>query len=205
MKKHLCVICLMAIAFCSCQGGEERTMEEKEGLSLEHKKILMVIAHENFRDEEFSEPHTLFAKAGAQVTVVSTDTTEAKGMLGMTVKPDILIDEANAQDYDAIVLIGGSGSPVLWDNEKLHEILRAAHEEKKVIGAICLSPVTLVKAGMVDGKTITCYRTPDVEAIFKEHNVQLSEKSVEVLDNIVTANGPPAASAYGEKIAQLLQ
>ena len=180
-------------------------MGEKKEPSLENKRILMVIPHENFRDEEFSEPHTIFIKEGAQITVASTDTTEAHGMLGMTVKPDILIDEVNALDYEAIVLIGGSGSPVLWDNEKLHEILRTAHKEKKIIGAICLAPVTLVKAKIMEGKTVTCYRTPDVEAIFKEYNVQLSEKDVEVVDNIVTANGPPAATAYAEKIAQLLQ
>jgi protease I len=180
-------------------------MGEKEGQTLENKRILMVIAHENFRDEEFAEPHTLFTNAGAKVTVASTDTTEAQGMLGMKVKPDMLIEEANALDYEAIVLVGGSGSPALWGHEKLHEILKIAHQEKKIIGAICLAPVTLVKAKLVKGETLTCYRTPDVEAIFKEHNVQLSDKAVEVLDNIVTANGPPAAAAYAEKIAQLLQ
>jgi protease I len=180
-------------------------MEEDEKLSLENKKIAMIIAHENFRDEEFSEPHALFTTSGAQVTVASTDTTEAKGMLGMTVQPDVMIDNIRAEDYDAIVLVGGSGSTILWDHEKLHGILLAAHQEKKVIGAICLSPVALVKAGIVEGKTIACYRTPDVEAIFSKHNVQLSDKAVEVVDTIVTANGPPAAAAYAKKIAQLLQ
>jgi protease I len=205
MKKYLSMVCLMALLFCSCQGGEEQTMDDKKDLSLEQKKILMVIAHENFRDEEFSEPHTLFTNAGALVTVASTDTSEAKGMLGMMVKPDILIDEADALDYEAIVLIGGSGSTALWDNTKLHEILRVAHQEKKVIGAICLSPVTLAKAEIVEGKTLACYKTPAVEEVFKEHNVQLSGNALEVEENIVTANGPAAATAYAEKITQLLQ
>jgi protease I len=203
--RYLGMLGLMALIFISCRGGESKDMPEKKEFSLVGKKILMVIAPENFRDEEFSEPRALFKNGGAQVTVASTDTSEAKGMLGMTVTPDILIDEADALDYDAIVLVGGSGSIVLWDNETLHGLLRAADENKKVIGAICLSPVTLVKAGLVKDETAACYRTPDVEAIFKAHNVKLSEKAVEVTDNIVTANGPPAAKAYAEKIAELLQ
>lgn len=205
MKKHLCTACLLLIILISCQGGEEQPMDEQKILSLENKSILMVIAHKHFRDEEFSEPHTLFTKSGAKVTVASTDTTEAQGMLGMTVKPDILIDEATMDDYEAIVLVGGSGSTALWDNEQLHALLRNAHQGEKVIGAICLSPVTLVKAGLAKGNTLACYRTPEVEAIFEKYEVQLSEKDVEVLDNMVTANGPPAAKAYAEKIAHLLQ
>ncbi len=195
----------MAIIFCSCQGGEEGTMEKRDKPSLEGKSILMVIAKQNFRDEEFSEPNSFFTEAGAKVTVASTDTLQAKGMLGMTVTPDILIDDADVLDYAAIVLVGGSGSTELWEHAKLREILRTAHQEKKIIGAICLSPVTLVKAGLVDGKTLTCYRTPEVESIFKEHNVHLSDASIEVTDTIVTANGPSAATAYAEKIAEMLQ
>lgn len=205
MKIQYVMICLMVIIFCSCQGGEEGTMENKEALSLEGKSILMVIAHENFRDEEFSEPHSIFTEAKAKVTVASTDTQEAKGMLGMTVKPDILIDDADPLDYAAIVLVGGSGSTELWDHEKLHEILHTAQQEKRIIGAICLSPVTLVKAGMVADETLACYRTSEVETIFKEHNVHLSDKPLEVVDNIVTANGPPVARAYAQKIAEMLQ
>jgi protease I len=165
----------------------------------------MVIAPRDFRDEEFQEPHSLFLKEGAKVVVSSSDTNEAHGMLGMKIKPDKLIEDVNPLDFDAIVLIGGSGSTALWNNEKLHEHLRISYKNRKVIGAICLSPVTLVKAGILEGKAVTCYETPEVIKIFKENNVELTGKSVEVIDNIVTANGPAAAKGYAEKIVELLK
>ncbi len=53
------------------------------------KKVLMIIAHENFRDEELLTPKQIFEKNGIKVTIASTDTTPAKGMLGAVVKPDV--------------------------------------------------------------------------------------------------------------------
>ncbi|TES93987.1 MAG: DJ-1/PfpI family protein [Candidatus Cloacimonadota bacterium] len=205
MNWYLVLLLILPLLFNSCQGGEDKKMEDKKEPSLAGEKILMVIAPQNFRDEEFEEPHSLFLSEGANVVVASTDTNEAKGMLGMKVKPDKLIEDVTALDFDAIVLIGGSGSTILWDNEKLHELLKSAYENKKIIGAICLSPVTLVKAGILKGKSATCYETPDVVQIFKENEVELTKKTVEVTEKIVTANGPPAAKDYAEKIVELLK
>ena len=205
MKKYLPILFILPIIFNACQGGEDKKMDEKKEPSLKGKNILMVIASNNFRDEEFKEPHSLFLTEGANVVIASTDTSEAKGMLGMKVKPDILIEEVKPLDFDAIILVGGSGSTELWENEKLHEHLRNAYENKKVIGAICLSPVTLVKAGILKGKSVTCYETPEVVKIFKENDVGLTGKSVDVIEQIITANGPPAAKEYAEKIIEFLK
>jgi protease I len=205
MKKLLVFLVVLPFILNSCQGGEEKKMEESKKKTLKDKKILMVIAHQNFRDEEFKEPHILFEEEGGAIVVASTDTSEATGMLGMTVKPDILIENVSPLDFDAIVLIGGAGSPDLWKNTTLHEHLKTAYENEKVIGAICLSPVTLVYAGLLEGKKATCYETPEVREIFEENNVELTGSPVEVIDKIVTANGPPAAKAYAEKIVELLK
>ena len=205
MKKYLPILFILPIIFNACQGGEDKKMDEKKEPSLKGKNILMVIASNNFRDEEFKEPHSLFLTEGANVVIASTDTNEAKGMLGMKVKPDILIEEVKPLDFDAIILVGGSGSTELWENKKLHEHLRNAYENKKVIGAICLSPVTLVKAGILKGKSVTCYETPEVVQIFKENDVGLTGKSVDVIEQIITANGPPAAKEYAEKIIEFLK
>lgn len=205
MKKYLPILFILPIIFNACQGGDDKKMEEKKEPSLVGKNILMVIAPQNFRDEEFEEPHSLFLKEGANVVVASTDTNEAQGMFGMKVKPDECIEDVNPLDFDAIVLIGGSGSTILWDNEKLHEYVKTAYENKKVIGAICLSPVTLVKAGILKGKSATCYETPEVVQIFKKNDVVLTGKSIEVTEKIITANGPPAAKDYAEKIVELLK
>jgi protease I len=205
MKRYIYLLLMIPFLLNSCQGGEDKKMEKNEEKTLAGKSILMVIAPNNFRDEEFKEPHSLFIEEGATVTVASTDTAEAEGMLGMKVKPDKLLEEIEPLDFDAIVLVGGSGSPVLWDNEILHSYIKKLHENDKIVAAICLSPVAVVNTGLLDNKKATCFKTPEVQQIFDKHNVTLTGEKVEVTDNIITANGPPAAREYGETIVKLLK
>ena len=125
------------------------------------KKILMVVAQKNFRDEEFFEPRDIFEDEGLSITVASNSTQEAEGMLGGSVMPDISIDDADMADFDAIVIAGGGGSrEYLWKDQKLHEMVREAFEMEKVIAAICISPVVLAKAGILDGKRATVFADP---------------------------------------------
>ncbi len=55
--------------------------------ALDGKKIVMIIAHENYRDEELEVPLQMFKKAGVDVAIASTALTPATGMLGGTVTP----------------------------------------------------------------------------------------------------------------------
>ncbi len=74
------------------------------------EKVLMIIAHRNFRDEEFLEPKKIFEKNGLKVVVASSRIDEAKGILGLRYKPDITLYDVNVEDYSIICFIGGPGS-----------------------------------------------------------------------------------------------
>jgi len=74
------------------------------------KKVLMIIASHNFRDEEFLKPKGIFESRGLVVTVASTTSNMATGMLGAKVKPDILLKDVNVAMYDVVVFVGGSGA-----------------------------------------------------------------------------------------------
>src|SRR4030067_2190422 len=87
------------------------------------KKILMVIAHKDFRDEEYREPRKVLEDAGAQITVASSSMNACKGMLGMQVKPDLLYTDARAGDYDAVVFVGGYGAQEDWEDPKAHGVV----------------------------------------------------------------------------------
>ena len=114
-------------------------------MSLVGKSVLMIIASNNFRDEEYLHPREVLENEGAKITIASSTKKEATGMLGTKVVPDILIDEVNIDDYDAVIFVGGSGANEYWENEKAHEIAKKAYEKSKVIGAICIAPVTLAR------------------------------------------------------------
>ncbi|HOJ15679.1 MAG: DJ-1/PfpI family protein [Caldisericia bacterium] len=172
-------------------------------MSLVGKSVLMIIASNNFRDEEYLHPREVLENEGAKITIASSTKKEATGMLGTKVVPDILIDEVNIDDYDAVIFVGGSGANEYWENEKAHEIAKKAYEKSKVIGAICIAPVTLARAGLLKGKKATVY-TSEIENIKKEGAIYTGN-SVEVDGKIVTGNGPTAAKEFGEKIAELLK
>jgi protease I len=177
------------------QGGEE--MADITG-----KKVLFIIASNNFRDEEFQQPKQIIEAKGGEVIVACSSLSASRGMLGAVVKPDILITDTNVGDYDAIIFIGGSGSSEYWDNPVAHKLAREAVAAGKVLGAICIAPVTLANAGVLKGKKATVFSSE--VAKLRNMGAICSDASVEIDGKIVTANGPQAASMFGEAIVKLL-
>ncbi len=127
--------------------------KETEARSLAGKHILMIIARNGFRDEELFEPKELFEKLGARVTVASSRAGECKGMLGAVVRAEKALGDVDANDFDAVVFVGGVGAKELFDHERAHELARGA----KVLGAICLAPAILARAGVLKDKAATAY------------------------------------------------
>ena len=169
------------------------------------KNILMVVAQQRLRDEEFEHPKTVFEQKGFAVTVAAHEKKEATGMKGAKVMPDLAIAEAASKRFDAVVVVGGGGAREdLWKNRTLFNILNAHHAAGKPVAAICIAPVVLAHAGLLKGISATVYKEPETLAEFAKHGVTLEEKDVVVSGNIVTANGPAAARAFGNAVAALL-
>jgi protease I len=170
------------------------------------KNVLMVIAPEEFRDEELSEPKDILSRRGANVTVASTAAGQARGMLGATVTPDATIDKVQASDYHAIVVVGGMGSPQhLWNNDKLKALLKQAHESGKVVAGICLSGAVLANAGVLSGKKATVWACDESLQALKDGKAIYTKQPVVAEGNIITAEGPDAASEFGNAIATALE
>lgn len=170
------------------------------------QKILMVIAPEEFRDEELNIPRHLFQARGMHVDVASTVLGEAKGMLGAKELIHLSLQTISSKDYDAILIVGGMGSPKhLWHNLQLHEIVRCAKVECKVIGAICLSGAALAHAGLLHGKKATVYETPEALEALKAGGAYYTAEPVTVDGYVITANGPEAAEAFGQAVLKVLQ
>ncbi|MBI1848902.1 MAG: DJ-1/PfpI family protein [Planctomycetes bacterium] len=169
------------------------------------KKVLMVVAPDQFRDEELLEPKRILETAGATVKVASTKASAAKGMLGATVKPDLVLSAARPDEYDAVVVVGGMGSPkYLWGDASLHDVLRKTFAAGRVIGGICLSGAALARAGVLREKEATVYKTPDSLAELSEGGARFVDKPVIVSGNVITANGPQAATAFGNALVQAI-
>jgi protease I len=164
--------------------------------------VLFVIAPENFRDEEYRAPESILSKKGVMVLTASTTTKPVTGMLGLTVKPDLPLESALEMSFEAILLVGGNGATALWDNTYLHKLVRDFYQKKKLIGAICLAPVILARAGLLRGKRATVYETAVKE--LKEMDAVYTGATIEQDGLILTANGPSAANLFGQTFARIL-
>ena len=165
-------------------------------------KILMVIAPEQFRDEEYVEPRKVFEQAGIGVTVVSSRPGTAVGKFGLEVGVDKTLKEVHATDYDAIVFVGGTGSRIYFNDPEAHRLIREAETGERIIGAICAAPGTLVKSGLLKGKRATSYF--EESELLKQGGAVFTGKPVEVDGRIITGDGPQSAKAFAETIVEML-
>lgn len=179
------------------KGGEEKMTD------LTNKKILMVIAPQNFRDEEFLKPKAIFEAAGAQITVASKGVTDAQGMLGAKVKVDIDLIQTKAADYDAIVFVGGSGSSVYFNDLTALNLAKEAVNQNKVVGAICIAPSILANAGLLEGRKATAF--PSEADNLKAKGANFISQPVVEDGKIITASGPQVAEEFGQKLAEMLK
>jgi protease I len=135
---------------------------------------------------------------GLKVTVASSSLAESKGMLGTVVRPDILLGQIKVDDYDIVIFVGGIGAREYFNDSAAHEIAREAVRKKKVLGAICIAPVTLANSGVLKGKKATVWSSEG--GLLERHGAHYTGKPVEVDGMIVTADGPKAAREFGAAI-----
>lgn len=169
---------------------------------LSGKKILMVLAKNKFRDEEYLEPRKVLESEGASITVASSALDTAEGMLGLKVKPDLLIGSVKEQDFDGIVFVGGGGSREYFDSPVAHTLARSFYDHGKLTSAICIAPAVLANAGLLKGKKATSF--PSSEAALKSHGAVVTGEDVSADGRIVTAVGPEAAKKFGQKLVEVL-
>lgn len=161
--------------------------------------VLMVIAPEMFRDEEYEHPREVFERRGATVVVASTQPGPSKGRFGLVAMADIALADAVPEEYDAVVFVGGAGAAVYFDDPVAKDLAASAYRAGKVVGAICIAPTILAHAGLLEGKRVTSF--PSQEDELRAAKVLYTGNPVQTDGRIVTANGPESAYGFGEAVA----
>lgn len=168
----------------------------------ESPKIAMIVAKKDFRDEELLVPKSIFEKAGFKVIVFSDSPGKARGMLGSAVNVDDRIENLNSADYEAIIFVGGVGASTYWNNQTAHIIAKDTLANNKVLGAICIAPVILANAGVLNGRRATVW--PSEKVKLETCGAMYTGANVEVDGNIVTANGPQSAEEFARAILKIV-
>jgi len=165
-------------------------------------KILSIIAPTGYQDVEYGDSKKALEEAGHTV-VTSSMSAEANGKYGGKVTADVLLVNAEADDFDAIVFIGGPGSHIYFDDKRAHKLAKEFLDSGKLVAAICAAPSILANAGLLKGVTCTCF--DDQVENLKSKGANYTGNPVEQDGLIITADGPGSATAFGEKISEALK
>lgn len=170
------------------------------------QKALFIIAPKDFQDHEYSAPKEILEEAGVGVITASQKTGSITGAFGSTAWATLNLSQIKVADYDAIVFIGGGGAVVYQQDSQAHKIAQEAVKQNKILAAICISPTTLAYAGVLKGKKATVWNADNQQyKILEKNGAFFANKPVVVDGKIITANGPPAAEEFGQKILQALK
>ena len=164
--------------------------------------VLMVIAPERFRDEEVAGTREVLAAEGHVVAVASTRAGTAVGADGLRVAVDHRLADVRGDEWDAVVFIGGPGARAIWSDPDAIRLAREADAARRVIGAICVAPVILAHAGLLQGREATVW--PGERGRLAIAGALTSPLHVVVDGRLVTADGPAQAHRFGVAVAAAL-
>jgi protease I len=171
---------------------------------LEGKKVA-ILAADMFERVELEEPRKALEEAGATTEVVSLKDGEIQGFdhfdPANKVKVDKTVEEANVDDYDALLVPGGVGNPdQLRGDENAVEFVRGFAESGKPMAVICHGPWVLVEAGVVRGRKLTSW--PTLQTDIRNAGGEWVDEEVVVDGGIVTSRKPDDIPAFTKKMIE---
>ena len=172
---------------------------------LKGKKVA-ILAADMFERVELEEPRKALEDAGADVEVVSIHDGEIKGFdhfdPANTVEVDHTVEQASAEDYDALLIPGGVGNPdQLRGDENAVSFVQQFHQAGKPMAVICHGPWVLVESGVVRGKRVTSW--PTLETDIRNAGGDWVDEEVVVDGDLVTSRRPDDIPAFTREMTRL--
>ena len=168
-------------------------------------KRIAFLATDGVEQVELTEPWKAVKEAGAEAELLSIKDGQIQGVDGMdkadTFTVDRLVSDADATDYDGLVLPGGVANPdFLRADGDAVPFVHDFFEQGKPVGAICHGPWTLVEAGVLKGRTITSW--PSLETDIRNAGGEWVDAECHVDAGLVTSRKPDDLPAFNAKIVE---
>lgn len=165
--------------------------------------VLVPLA-EGFEEMEAVTIIDILRRAGIRVLVAGLQEGPVKASRGVSVVPDMSLDEALREELDMVVLPGGlPGSDNLDKDPRIHGALKKMADSGKFAGAICAAPAVLANAGLLEGKTATSY--PGVLDKMNVPGVTFKPDKVVRDGKVITSRGPGTAIDFALAIVEMLE
>ena len=170
-------------------------------------KRILILATDGFEQSELEVPQKKLTALGAKVDVTSPQTGSIKGWKhtdwGNKVTVDLPLADADAKDYDALVLPGGQMNPdALRLEPKAIELIKAFAAAGKPVAAVCHAPWLLIDAGLVKGRKVTSW--PSVRTDLRNAGATVVDQSAVIDQGIITSRKPDDLDDFVDAIASQL-
>jgi protease I len=172
---------------------------------LHGKRIAFLTANEGVEQVELTEPLEAVRAAGAEADLLAPEAGDVQAFnhldKGEKFPVDRAVGEADASEYDGLVLPGGVANPDQLRTEAAAvEFVRAFFEAGKPVGVICHGPWTLIEADVVRGRTLTSW--PSLQTDLRNAGAEWVDEEVHVDQGLVSSRRPDDLEAFAAKIVE---
>jgi len=169
---------------------------------------ILIMATDGFEESELFGPREILVGKGAAVLLASPTPAPIQATVhddpGKTIRPDLPIAEAKAQDYDALLLPGGVRNPdALRTDKAAVALIKAFAQAGKPVAAICHGPWLLVEADVVRGRRVTSW--PSIRTDLRNAGAEVVDEAAVIDGNIVTSRKPADVEAFTAALIELIE
>lgn len=123
-------------------------------MELQGKRVAILV-EDLYQDQEVWYPYYRLKEAGAHVVIVGTGKPEYQSKHGYPIRPEVAAEQISAEEVDGVIVPGGYAPDLLRRYPSVIRLVREAHAQGKVLGAICHGGWVLCSAKILRGKTVT--------------------------------------------------
>ncbi len=180
---------------------------------LNNIKIAILVA-DGFEQVEMTKPKQAFEDAGAQTHIISLNSDKPDGITPLRVQGwnhfdkadfftvDVPLEKASSADYDALLLPGGVANPdKLRTNDEAVQFVKSFFDAGKPVAAICHALWTLIEAKVVNGRTLTSWRS--LKTDLENAGANWVDREVVEDNGLVTSRNPDDIPAFNAKAIEL--
>ena len=169
---------------------------------------ILIVASDGFEEWELFGPRQMLLKSGAEVVLASPMRDPIQATVhddpGKTIRPDLTLDEANADDFDALILPGGVRNPDhLRMNVKAIALIQRFNEQGKPVAAICHGPWLLVEADLLRGRTATSW--PSIRTDLRNAGATVVDEAAVTDGNLITSRNPQDVEEFTKAVIDLIE
>lgn len=166
-------------------------------------KRIAILATHGFEQVELTEPRKALDEAGAKTVVIAPAAGHIRGWKskewGDSVAVDVDLEDADPDDYDALMLPGGALNPdQLRLDERAVKFVRSFFEHSKPVAAICHAPIMLIEANVIKDRRVTSW--PSLKTDLRNAGAQWTGEEVVVDRNLVTSRKPEDIPAFNARM-----